>query len=222
MNERVILFDKNPFESAILSAALQLHGISVVGQVRNTEIARRLIQTLNPDALIADMDGAPVECLELINAVRKLKPDLGILLTTVLPDLRILGLRDSQLPPGSKIVLKRNLTDLNLICSSVTDSVSSAVESAPSHWVKVNTPREDEIMREKISALTDIQIETLRMLCDGLSNKEIAKRRFVSEKAIEQIVSRIAEELGYTYDTHQNLRVLLVAEYFHWLGVARK
>ena len=75
MNERVILFDKNPFESAILSAALQLHGVSVVGQVRNTEIARRLIQTLNPDALIADIDAAPVECLELIIAVRKLKPD---------------------------------------------------------------------------------------------------------------------------------------------------
>ena len=142
MNERVILFDKNPFESAILSAALQLHGVSVVGQVRNTEIARRLIQTLNPDALIADIDAAPVECLELIIAVRKLKPDLGILVTTVSPDLRILGLQDSRLPSGSKIVLKRNLTDLNLICSSITDAVSSALECAPSHWVKVNTPRD--------------------------------------------------------------------------------
>lgn len=222
MNERVLLFDQDPFESTLLCAALQLHGISVLGQVRSTEMARRFISTLNPDALIADIDSGPLDCLDLIVAVRKLNPNLGILLTTSSPDLRILGLHESQLPHQCRIILKRNMSDLNLICSSISDVVCTSTEAAPSHWVKVNTPREDEIMRDKISAFTDVQIDTLRMITDGLSNKEIARQRFVSEKAIEQIVSRIADHLGFTYDTHQNLRVLIVAEYFRWLGVARR
>jgi DNA-binding NarL/FixJ family response regulator len=220
MNERVLIFNKNLYESAILNAALQLHGISILGQVKNNEMARRLISTFDPDAVIADLDSDPLGCLDVVTSCRKLTSKIGILLTTTSPDLRLLGIKNSQLPGGSKILLKRNLGDLNLICTSIADAIEEADGNFPCSWIVTSAAREDQIMRKKIRSLTNIQIETLRMISDGLSNKEIAKRRFVSEKAVEQIVSRIAEQLGYTHDFQQNLRVLLVAEYFRWLGVA--
>ena len=220
MNERVLIFNKNLYESAMLNAALQLHGVSIVGQVKNSEMARRLIATFDPDAVVANLDSDPLECLNVLNASRKLKSTLGILITTVSPDLRLLGIRNSQIPSGSKILLKRNLSDVNLICTSISDAMQDADTKCPCSWVVTNAPREDLMMRKKIQSLTNLQIDTLRFISEGLSNKEIAKRRFVSEKAVEQIVSRIAEQLGYSHDFQQNLRVLLVAEYFKWLGVA--
>jgi DNA-binding CsgD family transcriptional regulator len=69
-----------------------------------------------------------------------------------------------------------------------------------------------------ISHLTDLQIDTLRLVANGLTNAEIGRIRFVSEKAIEQMVSRIALILDVQPDKTKNLRVQLVGEYLKWIG----
>jgi DNA-binding NarL/FixJ family response regulator len=72
-----------------------------------------------------------------------------------------------------------------------------------------------------MTQLTDTQIETLRLVADGLTNAEIGRMRFVSEKAVEQIVSRIAQVLNVQPDHGKNIRVQLVGEYFRWIGAPR-
>jgi DNA-binding NarL/FixJ family response regulator len=69
-----------------------------------------------------------------------------------------------------------------------------------------------------MSKLTNIQVETLRLVAKGLTNAEIGRIRFVSEKAVEQIVSRIAQVLNVQPDRTKNMRVLLVREFFSWIG----
>ena len=76
----------------------------------------------------------------------------------------------------------------------------------------------ERAMENMISQLTDLQIDTLRLVANGLTNAEISRMRFVSEKAIEQIVSRIALVLNVQPDRTKNLRVQLVGEYFKWIG----
>ncbi len=49
----------------------------------------------------------------------------------------------------------------------------------------------------------------LRLLAEGMSNGEIAKTRFVSEKSVEQIVARIALNMGIVPNRKKNLRVLM-------------
>jgi DNA-binding NarL/FixJ family response regulator len=73
-----------------------------------------------------------------------------------------------------------------------------------------------------LSELTDVQIETLRLVAHGLSNSEIARVRYVSEKSVEQIVARVAQHLGIAPDRSRNLRVVLTGEYFKWLGTPRQ
>jgi DNA-binding NarL/FixJ family response regulator len=72
-----------------------------------------------------------------------------------------------------------------------------------------------------LSEFTDIQVATLRLVAQGLSNSEIAKVRFVSEKSVEQIVARIAQHLKVTPDRSRNLRVVITGEYFKWIGAPR-
>jgi DNA-binding NarL/FixJ family response regulator len=57
--------------------------------------------------------------------------------------------------------------------------------------------------------LTHMQRDTLRMVSEGLSNSEIARLHFVSEKSVEQMVGRIARTLAITPDETSNMRVLL-------------
>jgi DNA-binding NarL/FixJ family response regulator len=79
----------------------------------------------------------------------------------------------------------------------------------------------EKALESLVPHLTDLQIETLRLVADGLTNAEISRTRFVSEKAIEQIVSRIALVLNVQPDRSKNMRVQLVSEYFRWIGAPR-
>ena len=57
--------------------------------------------------------------------------------------------------------------------------------------------------------LTHAQRDTLRMVSEGLSNLEISRLHFVSEKSVEQMVGRIAHSFQIKQNPAQNMRVLL-------------
>ena len=66
--------------------------------------------------------------------------------------------------------------------------------------------------------LTDAQVQTLRLVADGLTNAHIGRVRYTSEKAVEQIISRVAQVFNIYPDHNRNQRVQLVNEYYKWLG----
>jgi DNA-binding NarL/FixJ family response regulator len=72
--------------------------------------------------------------------------------------------------------------------------------------------------RTVLGKLTATQVETLRYLAEGLSNAEIAKKRFVTERSIEVAISRIAKSLGLAPDATRNQRVHMAKVYFRSSG----
>lgn len=65
------------------------------------------------------------------------------------------------------------------------------------------------IYTEDFLRLTHLQRATLEMLAEGMSNSEIARRHFVSEKSVEQMVGRIARTFNICPQVNTNMRVLL-------------
>jgi DNA-binding NarL/FixJ family response regulator len=135
-------------------------------------------------------------------------------------DLRLLGENNSLVPNGSKIVIKNSLNNVANLCEIISDSrVFDA--STPATWVNGTISLHEKALEGMMTQLTDTQIETLRLVADGLTNAEIGRMRYVSEKAVEQIVSRIAQVLNVQPDHGKNIRVQLVGEYFRWIGAPR-
>ncbi|MBP7902914.1 MAG: hypothetical protein KAZ54_01385, partial [Candidatus Planktophila sp.] len=62
----------------------------------------------------------------------------------------------------------------------------------------------------------------LRLLALGLSNSDIGKVRFVSEKSVEQTITRIAQHLHVVHEKGRNMRVILASEYYKWQGSPRE
>jgi DNA-binding NarL/FixJ family response regulator len=58
----------------------------------------------------------------------------------------------------------------------------------------------------------------MQLVAEGLSNSEIAKQRFVSEKAIEKTIKLIAEQLQLAPDSSKNLRVSITRAYLKLTG----
>ena len=161
------------------------------------------------------------EALDLVNKFRKVNPLLGVVLMTACPDLRLLGLVEKQIPLGSQVILKKSVSDLSVVSYAITNSLVAINEKKKMSWIDSHGSLHENAFRSILTDFTDIQIETYRLLAKGLSNSEIAKVRFVSEKSVEQIVARIAQHLRVVPDRAQNLRVVLTGEYFKWIGSPR-
>jgi len=217
----VLVASDDAFELAALSAALRLHAINVVAEAQTEEIAQNLYKFLSPEVVIIDLQFASQEALSLVNKFRKVNPGLGIVLMTACPDLRLLGLVEKQIPMGSQVILKKSVADLSVVSQAISNSLLAVAEKRKMSWIDSHGSLHESAFRSVLSDFTDIQIETFRLLANGLSNSEIAKVRFVSEKSVEQIVARIAQHLLVVPDRAQNLRVILTGEYFKWIGSPR-
>lgn len=218
---RVLLINDDSFELATMAASLRLHSVNVVGEATNMLIAENLFRSLQPEIVLIDLQFSGEEAIGLLHRLRKVDPTLGIVITTSSPDLRLFGLLNKDIPKGSQLILKRSISDLSVITYALNESLSAATDGTEMKWMNFHKLVPEESFITILTGLTDIQIETLRLVAQGLSNSEIAKVRFVSEKSVEQIVARIAQHLSIVPDRRRNLRVALAGEYFKWLGAPR-
>jgi DNA-binding NarL/FixJ family response regulator len=218
---RVLLVNDDSFELATMAASLRLHSVNVVGEAPNKFIAENLFLSLSPEAVLIDLQFSGEAAIGLLQKMRNVNPAVGIVITTSCPDLRLFGLLERNIPAGTKIILKRSISDLSVVTGALAQSLVSAQDGSKMNWINLHTSIQKESFISVLNDLTDIQIETLRLVAQGLSNSEIAKVRFVSEKSVEQIVARIAHHLSISPDRRRNLRVALAGEYFKWLGAPR-
>lgn len=217
MSDRVLLVMDDAFELSTMTAALKMHGTNVIGEARKQSSAMLLMRSMQPNVLLIDMHFTNEHSIAIATAIRKESTNIGVVILVACADLRLLGELTNEIPTGSKVVIKKSMNSVASLCDVISESRIFVTES-PVTWVNGSVSNQEKAMENLISHLTDLQIDTLRLVADGLTNAEIGRIRYVSEKAIEQIVSRIALVLDVQPDRTKNLRVQLVGEYFKWIG----
>ena len=218
---RVMIATEDAFELTTVSASLRLHGVNIVAEVQSQIVAENTFRSLQPEVVLFDLLFADSHVIEMIVGFRKTNPELGIVIMTACVDLRLLGIPAASIPRGVQIVLKRSMADLAILNSAITQSLEASSIMATAQWVNSAGSSYENAFGSVIHNFTDIQVATLRLLAQGLSNSEIAKVRFVSEKSVEQIVARIAQHLDVLPDRAKNLRVVITGEYFKCIGAPR-
>lgn len=221
MAYRVLLINDDAFELTTLAEAMRLRGINVVGEAHTLVAAQNLFSTLKPEVVVIDAHFDGYGGINLASRMRKEDGSLGVVLTTACPDLRLLGLFEKDIPDGTQVVLKRSVSDLNILCMAIPACVEAISSNERTQWVNRFISPNEKSFLAIAALLTDIQAETFRLVALGMSNGEIGRQRFVSEKSVEQIVARIASQLGIAPDRSHNLRVLLTNEYNKWIGSPR-
>jgi len=217
MSDRVLIVMDDSFELSSIASALKLHGVNVVGEVAKASSAIAIQNTLHPNILLIDMHYSKENSIAIAQELRTQDSDIGIVILVPCTDLRLLGLVHADLPDGSMLVLKNTITNIASLCDVLSKSRLIQKGSSPV-WINGNLELSSKVSESMMSKLTNIQIETLRLVADGLTNAEIGRIRFVSEKAVEQIVSRISQVLNVQPDRTKNMRVQLVRQYFKWIG----
>ena len=218
MSERVLVIMDDAFELSTLVAALRLYEIDVIGEAKSESVGLNLLRRLQPDVILLDMSVVGISSIKIAVKMRKENQNIGIVILTSCSDFRFMGESNDEVPTGAKILVKKSIVDFTVLCDAIRESKIAAVEKHKVTWINGNTSFQDHGVAVLMAHLTNTQAEVLRLVADGMTNAQIGRTRYVSEKSVEQVISRVAQELHVQPDANMNMRVQLVGEYYRWLG----
>lgn len=199
MGIRIFIYGEDGFANITLASSLSILGLDVIGETDSDKVALNLITHHCPDVVVFQIDNGHLRSIELSKIIRKNFPKMGIVLTTKSEDIRLIGVSKKNLPIGVMIEQIAKHGDI--------DKLKTVIENAPNC-----TKCEPNI--HTCNFLTEAQIETFRLMAAGNANSEIAKMRFVSEKSVEQMLTRIALLMGIVFDRQHNSRIRLLNSYY--------
>ena len=210
---RLLVIEDDAFTRSSIVGALMSNGIEVIDSVGTSAEAIHSFDKHDPNAVLLDLDlGYGPTGLDLARAFRLRNPNIGLVLLTSYRDPRLLRSKLPDVPAGTEYLVKSNVNEIQIVSDAITRAINNASDTRPH-----KRPTHHDVPNE-LQGMTEVQIETLRMVAQGHTNSEIAKQRFVSEKAVEQTISKIAKALDIPNATNQNQRVHIARVFFRLTG----
>lgn len=194
---RVVLADDHPVVLAGIKALLNANPeIELAGEATNGGEALPMIRALAPDVAILDVSMPGLNGLELTERVANECPATSILVLTVHEDAAYV---QPLLQAGARgYLLKRSAADdlLRAVRAVAIGGVYLDPSIAGHALADPSTVIGRSGSDEAGEALSPRETEVLRLLAQGFSNKEIARRIDLSVKSVETYKARAAEKLG--------------------------
>lgn len=186
---RILITDDHSVVRQGLRMFLELDDeLEVVGEAANGAEAIAMARNLEPDVILMDLLMPVMDGLTAISHIRREMPGIELVaLTSVLEDASVVG----AIRAGAIGYL---LKDTN------ADELRRSVRAAAEGQVQLSPEAATRLMREvrapeSPDGLTDRETDVLRLLADGLSNKEIATNLSIGEKTVKTHVSNILAKL---------------------------
>ncbi|WP_312029979.1 response regulator transcription factor [Actinomycetospora sp. TBRC 11914] len=182
----------------LLSAADDLE---VVGTAADGTAAVEVVLARRPDVALVDLRMPGLDGAEVTAAVRRAAPEVRVLILTTFAD------DDAVLPAlraGAAGYLTKDTTGEALVSAIRTVAAGGSVLDAAVQRRLVDlagapapAPARSSAMGPEIpEGLTAREVDTLRLVAEGLSNQQVASKLFVSEATVKTHVNHLISKLG--------------------------
>jgi DNA-binding NarL/FixJ family response regulator len=190
---RVLVADDHPMLREGLVAVLNTQqDFEVVGEAADGSEVVRLAERLNPDVILLDLEMPGVDGVAALEKLRSAGSEARtIVFTAYDTDERILG----ALRAGARGYLLKGASRTEIFDAIRTvHAGGSLLQPVVTNKLLQTMSREER--REETEPLTPREIEVLALLSQGLQNKEISARLFISERTVKFHVSSLMHKLG--------------------------
>jgi DNA-binding NarL/FixJ family response regulator len=194
----VFIVDDHSFFRAGLRKVLTEHGFPVVGEAPDGQAALALVERRKPDLVVMDLSMPGMSGAEATREITERFPSTAVLVVTVST-----GESDvvEALEAGAAGYLLKDSEPAEIV---------KAVEAATSGDAPLS-PRVARLVVQRarmtpgggasaataaVKQLTDRECDVLRLLAEGLDNREIAEALFMSPTTVKRHVSSIVVKLG--------------------------
>ncbi len=205
-----LVVDDDPFTLGMLATALTTLGMHPVRSAASAAEAMWMASHEEPEVAVLDLDlGEGPTGIDLAHGLRRLHPSIGLVIISTYAEPRLMGLNLPALPEDSIYLVKRSVTDTEVLGRAL----QLAVERPGAGTASALANREP--LRD---ALSDLNIEIMRLIAAGHSNAEIARLRVMSVSGVEKAVNRIIRQLEIPGGKESSQRVLIAQAYFKLTG----
>lgn len=210
---RVVLADDAAVIRDGLARVLAGADIDVVAQAGTADELLRAVDELRPDVAIVDIRMPPTmtdEGLVAAELILQRHPGVAVLVLSQYVEadyaLRLFQERRGQ----TGYLLKDRVLDVGEFVDALERVSSGETVVDPALVTQlVDRPREDDVLRE----LTDREREVLALMAEGLTDRGISERLFVTPKTTETHIRHIFRKLGIPATPADNRRVHAVLTY---------
>ena len=203
---RALVVDDHAIIRKGMRAMLELvPDIELVGEAENGRQAVKLDAELSPDVILMDLMMPEMNGIECIKQIKTQHAGARILVLTnfagedmIFPAIKA-GAMGYHLKDSSPEALIEAIRQVSRGVASLHPSIAKKLLDELNHAEKQHLPDE---------SLTQREVEILRLLAQGLENREIAEKLFISEATVRTHVSNILGKLHLASRTQAALYAL--------------
>ncbi len=216
-NIRIIIVDDQVLFAESLKTVLETRGdsLEVVSIASNGKEAVKMAEIHNPDIILMDIRMPEMNGVEATKIIRKKFPDIKVLMLTTFDDDEYIH---DALSFGATGFLLKNTPPEELISSIyaarnglvlISPSVAKHLTHGMGHSIKNQKKNKNlENRPDWLLNLSKRERQVLKLLSEGLDNRDIAEELFIAEQTVKNHVSLIYSKLG----THDRMEVIKLAE----------
>lgn len=201
MTIRVLISDdQSLFREALRTLLSSFEKLEVVGEASNGEEALRMAVSLSPDVVLMDLRMPIMDGVEATRRINQLGKTIKVIVLTTFDDDETVfeGLRAGAVGYLLKDVSSDKLVEaIQAAYEGQYFLLPSITAKVVSEFSKISKPARKKKEEEMIpDPLSPREIEILRIVAQGASNKEIADHLFISEGTVKNHLSSILSKLG--------------------------
>jgi DNA-binding NarL/FixJ family response regulator len=185
-------------------------GVDVAAAVGDAAALLRAVRATQPDAAIVDIRMPPTHTDEGLAAAQQIRaqhPEVAVLILSqyVEPHYALRLLEDH--PERTGYLLKDRVFDVTSLIDALRRLADGETVVDPTIVARLFSRKR---RADPLGQLTEREREVLALVAEGLSNRAIATRLFVTERTVEAHVKQIFQKLGLSTGPDSHRRVLAV------------
>lgn len=170
--------------------------ITVVAQASNGSEAVQLARTYRPDVILMDINMPGTNGLQAIKEIKQEKLESRVIVLTIHEDREYLF---KTLQMGAEGYVLKD-AEPSVLIEAIRNVYSGQSYIQPNMTMELVKEFNRVTLHEKEkhdeNNLTTREIEVLELIAEGMINKEIAKKLYISEKTVKNHVSNIFRKLN--------------------------
>ncbi|NLY44052.1 MAG: response regulator transcription factor [Clostridiaceae bacterium] len=196
-NIRVLIADDHSMVRQGLKQIVELEkDIEVVAQASNGEEAVDLALKLKPDVVLMDINMPKMNGIQAVAQLKEKGCPSKIIMLTIHADHEYL-IKTVQLGAAGYVLKDADSDVLIKAIRSVYEGQSYIPPNMTTEIIRGFTQATAEDSRSKVqNLLTQREIEVLELIAEGMLNKEIAAKLYISEKTVKNHVSNIFKKIN--------------------------
>jgi two-component system response regulator NreC len=195
MPTRILIADDHGVLRAGLRALLNAEpGLVVVGEAADGQAALRLAGEMHPDVVVMDISMPGVDGIEVTRQLKKDLPNVRVLILTVHEDESLLR---AAIRAGAAGYIVKRAVESELI-SAIHAACRGELYVHPSMTRALLHDLQPAFISEDVSVelLTPREIEVLRLVAKGYTNRQIAEELTISVRTVESHRANLMDKLN--------------------------